>query len=185
MTELQEYVDYVRALNEVIQQCYHPLSPSEESLENMVRVRVRQGKTVSFKSCSLAGQKSSRRKRKRGGSLALLPLPPSCFPPGSLVLQGRRWGVGVSMKPAAAADSCLAPSPGGGPLVQEPSGFMAGSVIIGWVTTAAAAVPASSARGTLEPFRQSLLSLSPSSWTPGMPSCTSSGRSPTSLSHAG
>lgn len=37
MAELQEYVDYVRALNEVIQQCYRPLSPSEESLENMVR----------------------------------------------------------------------------------------------------------------------------------------------------
>ncbi|XP_039203890.1 dynein heavy chain domain-containing protein 1 isoform X2 [Crotalus tigris] len=36
MTELQEYVDYVRALNEVIQQCYRPLSPSEESLENML-----------------------------------------------------------------------------------------------------------------------------------------------------
>ncbi|XP_061485744.1 dynein heavy chain domain-containing protein 1 [Rhineura floridana] len=34
MTELQEYVDYVRALNEVIQQCFRPLSPSEESLEN-------------------------------------------------------------------------------------------------------------------------------------------------------
>ncbi|KAH0625314.1 hypothetical protein JD844_033823 [Phrynosoma platyrhinos] len=34
MKELQEYVDYVRALNEVIQQCFRPLSPSEESLEN-------------------------------------------------------------------------------------------------------------------------------------------------------
>ncbi|KAF7235156.1 Dynein heavy chain domain-containing protein 1 [Varanus komodoensis] len=34
MTELQEYVDYVRALNEVIQQCFRPLSPSEENLEN-------------------------------------------------------------------------------------------------------------------------------------------------------
>ncbi|XP_034282242.1 dynein heavy chain domain-containing protein 1 isoform X2 [Pantherophis guttatus] len=36
MIELQEYVDYVRALNEVIQQCYRPLSSSEESLENML-----------------------------------------------------------------------------------------------------------------------------------------------------
>ncbi|XP_026544182.1 dynein heavy chain domain-containing protein 1 [Notechis scutatus] len=36
MAELQEYVDYVRALNDVIQQCYRPLSPSEESLENML-----------------------------------------------------------------------------------------------------------------------------------------------------
>uniref|UniRef100_A0A8C5SPT6 Uncharacterized protein n=1 Tax=Laticauda laticaudata TaxID=8630 RepID=A0A8C5SPT6_LATLA len=36
MVELQEYVDYVRALNDVIQQCYRPLSPSEESLENML-----------------------------------------------------------------------------------------------------------------------------------------------------
>ncbi|XP_013912923.1 PREDICTED: dynein heavy chain domain-containing protein 1 [Thamnophis sirtalis] len=36
MPELQEYVDYVRALSEVIQQCYRPLSPSEESLENML-----------------------------------------------------------------------------------------------------------------------------------------------------
>ncbi|XP_077782912.1 dynein heavy chain domain-containing protein 1 isoform X3 [Podarcis muralis] len=34
MAELQEYVDYVRALNEVIQQCFRPLTPSEESLEN-------------------------------------------------------------------------------------------------------------------------------------------------------
>ncbi|XP_062983829.1 dynein heavy chain domain-containing protein 1 [Elgaria multicarinata webbii] len=34
MAELQEYVDYVRALNEVIQQCFRPLSPSEECLEN-------------------------------------------------------------------------------------------------------------------------------------------------------
>uniref|UniRef100_A0A670Z0I4 Uncharacterized protein n=1 Tax=Pseudonaja textilis TaxID=8673 RepID=A0A670Z0I4_PSETE len=34
MAELQEYVDYVRALSDVIQQCYRPLSPSEESLEN-------------------------------------------------------------------------------------------------------------------------------------------------------
>ncbi|XP_007441550.2 dynein heavy chain domain-containing protein 1, partial [Python bivittatus] len=36
MTELQEYVDYVRSLNEVVQQCFRPLSPSEESLENML-----------------------------------------------------------------------------------------------------------------------------------------------------
>uniref|UniRef100_A0ABM5FVF4 Dynein heavy chain domain-containing protein 1 isoform X2 n=1 Tax=Pogona vitticeps TaxID=103695 RepID=A0ABM5FVF4_9SAUR len=36
MTELQEYVDYVRALNEVIQQCFRPLSPKEEALENLL-----------------------------------------------------------------------------------------------------------------------------------------------------
>ncbi|XP_053163641.1 dynein heavy chain domain-containing protein 1 isoform X3 [Hemicordylus capensis] len=36
MAALQEYVDYVRALNEVIPQCFRPLSPSEESLENML-----------------------------------------------------------------------------------------------------------------------------------------------------
>ncbi|KAJ6652297.1 hypothetical protein lerEdw1_012750, partial [Lerista edwardsae] len=34
MPILQEHVDYVRALNEVIQQCFRPLTPSEESLEN-------------------------------------------------------------------------------------------------------------------------------------------------------
>ncbi|XP_033001694.1 dynein heavy chain domain-containing protein 1 [Lacerta agilis] len=36
MAELQGYVDYVRALNEVIQQCFRPLTPSEESLENLL-----------------------------------------------------------------------------------------------------------------------------------------------------
>nr|XP_060623170.1 dynein heavy chain domain-containing protein 1 [Anolis sagrei ordinatus] len=36
MKELQAYVDYVRALNEVIQQCFRPLSSREESLENML-----------------------------------------------------------------------------------------------------------------------------------------------------
>ncbi|XP_060119766.1 dynein heavy chain domain-containing protein 1 [Heteronotia binoei] len=34
LLELQESVDYVRGLNEVIQQCFRPLSSSEESLEN-------------------------------------------------------------------------------------------------------------------------------------------------------
>uniref|UniRef100_A0ACB8FFR5 Uncharacterized protein n=1 Tax=Sphaerodactylus townsendi TaxID=933632 RepID=A0ACB8FFR5_9SAUR len=34
MAELQKSVDYVRGLNEVIQQCFRPLSSSEESLEN-------------------------------------------------------------------------------------------------------------------------------------------------------
>ncbi|XP_077197132.1 dynein heavy chain domain-containing protein 1 isoform X2 [Paroedura picta] len=34
LAELQESVDYVRGLNEVIQQCFRTLSPSEESLEN-------------------------------------------------------------------------------------------------------------------------------------------------------
>lgn len=37
LAELQEAVDYVRALNEVIQQCFRPLSSSEENLENLVR----------------------------------------------------------------------------------------------------------------------------------------------------
>lgn len=37
MPILQEHVDYVRALNEVIQQCFRTLTPSEESLENAVR----------------------------------------------------------------------------------------------------------------------------------------------------
>ncbi|XP_070605500.1 LOW QUALITY PROTEIN: dynein heavy chain domain-containing protein 1 [Erythrolamprus reginae] len=36
MAELQEFVDYVRALNDVVQQCYRPLTPAEESLENML-----------------------------------------------------------------------------------------------------------------------------------------------------
>uniref|UniRef100_A0A8C8SHT7 Dynein heavy chain domain 1 n=1 Tax=Pelusios castaneus TaxID=367368 RepID=A0A8C8SHT7_9SAUR len=34
MTELQERVEYVRALNEVIHQCFRPLSLEEENLEN-------------------------------------------------------------------------------------------------------------------------------------------------------
>ncbi|XP_015280495.1 PREDICTED: LOW QUALITY PROTEIN: dynein heavy chain domain-containing protein 1 [Gekko japonicus] len=34
LAELQESVEYVRALNEVIQQCFRPLSSSEETLEN-------------------------------------------------------------------------------------------------------------------------------------------------------
>ncbi|XP_067420749.1 dynein heavy chain domain-containing protein 1 [Emydura macquarii macquarii] len=34
MTELQERVEYVRALNEVIHQCFRPLSLDEENLEN-------------------------------------------------------------------------------------------------------------------------------------------------------
>ncbi|XP_030401090.1 dynein heavy chain domain-containing protein 1-like [Gopherus evgoodei] len=36
MTELQERVEYVRALNEVIRQHFHPLSLNEENLENLV-----------------------------------------------------------------------------------------------------------------------------------------------------
>ncbi|XP_008121816.2 dynein heavy chain domain-containing protein 1 isoform X1 [Anolis carolinensis] len=36
MKELQAYVDYVRALNEVIQHCFRPLNSREESLENML-----------------------------------------------------------------------------------------------------------------------------------------------------
>ncbi|XP_054830568.1 dynein heavy chain domain-containing protein 1 [Eublepharis macularius] len=36
LAELQEAVEYVRALNEVIQQCFRPLNPSEESLENLL-----------------------------------------------------------------------------------------------------------------------------------------------------